>query len=94
VAAGYCQRVRVYESGMIRTQMGSRIISDGRSVWDAMCDATPSTVTVLCSVELLALRLRGQVPFLETMIFRNLFELYECVLNHYFIFLKYFQLTY
>jgi hypothetical protein len=38
-SAGYCQRALVVESGMIRTQIRkTQEITDGRSVWDALCD--------------------------------------------------------
>jgi hypothetical protein len=41
VSAGYCQRAVMDESGIIRTQMGTHNTSNGRSVWDALCDSTP-----------------------------------------------------
>jgi hypothetical protein len=37
VSSGYVQRVVVGESGMRETEY----VSNGRSVWDALCDTTP-----------------------------------------------------
>jgi hypothetical protein len=36
VSAGICQRALVYESKMIRTQMGTHRSENGRSAWDAL----------------------------------------------------------
>jgi hypothetical protein len=44
VPGGICQRVVVYGSGIIRTQMGTHSRSEnGCSVWDALYDTTPNS---------------------------------------------------
>jgi hypothetical protein len=41
VSARYCQKAVVDKSGVIRTQTGNaQQISNGRSVWDTLCDTT------------------------------------------------------